>query len=200
VEHNFSVGDSVFLNTKNLPIGYANDDPHRRKLQHPYAGPFKLIERIGDNAFRLDIPTHWPLHDVFNVDRFKRNDVDNSRPILPPPPLRTTKGGKVEFEVDKIIDEKKDEHGMQLYHVLWFGGDTTWEPESHMKQGAKEAVKEFWKARDIEPPSSSQHRGHQQEYPVIARNCVSRRRAWPIHEAILLLRLHFSKEREGVVR
>ena len=79
----------------------------------------------------------------FNVDRFKRNDVDNSRPILPPPPLRTTKGGKVEFEVDKIIDEKKDEHGMQLYHVLWFGGDTTWEPESHMKQGAEEAVKEL---------------------------------------------------------
>ena len=101
----------------------------------------------------MDIPTHWPLHDIFNVDHFKRNDVDNSRPILPPPPLRTTKGGKVEFEVDKIIDEKKDEHGMQLYYVLWFGGDTTWEPELHMKQGAKEAVKEFWKAGGIEPPS-----------------------------------------------
>ena len=122
VGHNFSVGDSVFLNTKNLPIGYANDDPHRRKLQHPYAGPFKLIERIGDNVFRLDISTYWPLHDVFNVDRFKCNDVDNSQLILPLPPLRTTKGGKVEFKVDKIINEKKDEHGMQLYHVLWFGG------------------------------------------------------------------------------
>ena len=90
------MGDSVFLLTKHLSIGYVNEDPSRRKLQYLYAGPFKLIKRYKENAFELDLPSHWTLHRVFNVARFKR-DLTSGRPkeqVLPNiPPLRTTKKG-----------------------------------------------------------------------------------------------------------
>ena len=38
------VGDLVMLNTKDLPITYASHDPSRRKLQHPWAGLYRIIK------------------------------------------------------------------------------------------------------------------------------------------------------------
>jgi hypothetical protein len=40
--HNFRTGDKVFLDTTNLPIGYANVASTSRKLQHRFSGPFQL--------------------------------------------------------------------------------------------------------------------------------------------------------------
>ena len=80
-QHPFKVGDEVFLDTRLLPVGYANvsgvanEVTNSRKFQHPYAGPFKLLKKAGNNAFLLDIPTHWRLHPVFNVARLKLSRV-----------------------------------------------------------------------------------------------------------------------------
>ncbi|KAH0607854.1 uncharacterized protein H6S33_001906 [Morchella sextelata] len=49
-------GDSVFLNTKNLPLTYANVAVGSTKLRHLYAGPFTITKMINENAARLDIP------------------------------------------------------------------------------------------------------------------------------------------------
>ena len=74
-QHPFKVGDDVFLDTRLLPVGYANvtgvasEVRNSPKFQHPYTGPFKLLKQVGNNAFWLDIPTHWRLHPVFNVTR-----------------------------------------------------------------------------------------------------------------------------------
>jgi len=63
-QHPFKVGDDVFLDTRLLPVGYANvtgvasEVQNSRKFLHPYAGPFKLLKQVGNNAFLLDIPTH----------------------------------------------------------------------------------------------------------------------------------------------
>jgi len=62
--HPFRVGDSVFLDTHLLPVGYANvnstanDNVNSQKFQHPYAGPFTILKSVGENAFVLDIPAH----------------------------------------------------------------------------------------------------------------------------------------------
>ena len=66
--HPFRVGDSVFLDTRLLPVGYANvnstanDSDNSRKFQHPYAGPFPILKSAGENAFVLDILVHWRLY------------------------------------------------------------------------------------------------------------------------------------------
>jgi len=48
--HPFWIGDSVFLDTRLLPVGYsnvnstANDSANSRKFQDPYAGPFTILK------------------------------------------------------------------------------------------------------------------------------------------------------------
>jgi len=108
--HPFRVGDKVFLDTRLLPIGYANvtgaanDSNNSRKFQHPYAGPFNLLKKAGENAFVLDIPAHWRLHPVFNVARLKPSRVDRNREHPPPPPLRST--ATAEYEVESIREHR----------------------------------------------------------------------------------------------
>jgi hypothetical protein len=94
--HPFRVGDEVFLDTTLVPVAYgnvtgkANDSNNSQKFQHLYAGPFTLLRKAGENAFVLDIPTHWCLHPVFNVSRLKPSRVDRSRKQPSPQPLRST--------------------------------------------------------------------------------------------------------------
>jgi len=91
--HPFRVGDSVFLDTRLLPVGYANvnstanDNVNARKFQHQYTGPFTILKSAGENTFVLDIPAHWRLHPVFNITHLKLSKVDKTHEHPPPPPL-----------------------------------------------------------------------------------------------------------------
>jgi len=71
--HPFRISDSVFLDTRLLPVGYANVNPtandsaNSQKFQHPYARPFTILRMAGKKACVLDISAHWRLLPVFNV-------------------------------------------------------------------------------------------------------------------------------------
>jgi hypothetical protein len=143
--HNFKTGDRVFLDTKNLPIGYANVSSASRKLQHRFTGPFRLGKQHGQNAFQLDdLPSHWRLHDVFNVDRLRPDTSDTSRTQQPPPPLRSTAKLGAEWEIESI----RGHHGSTMkdlqYEVKWAGYDkTTWEPILCLKGTANEFLRAY---------------------------------------------------------
>ena len=51
--HNFEVGDSVWLSTKNQSLEDGNGS---RKLDPKFSGPFKILEKITDVLFVL---TYW---------------------------------------------------------------------------------------------------------------------------------------------
>ena len=58
----YKVGDLVLLSTRNLKLkGTPN------KLQKRYVGPFRVIETIGQQAYRLALPEEWKIHPVFHV-------------------------------------------------------------------------------------------------------------------------------------
>ena len=61
-EHDLTVGDSVFLNTYNLPLKLGS-----RKLAAKFAGPFTVLSVASPEAYRLSLPTNWKIHDVFHT-------------------------------------------------------------------------------------------------------------------------------------
>lgn len=149
-EHPFSVGDEVFLDTHLLPVGYANvngvanDVTNSRKFQHPYAGPFRLLKKAGNNAFVLDIPVHWRLHPVFNVARLKPSRVDRTREHPPPPPQRSTANAAAEYEVESIIEHCGTVARNLEYLIKWVGyREPTWEPLENLKGGSKEILRDY---------------------------------------------------------
>jgi len=123
--HPFRIGNSMLLDTRQLPVGYANLNPvgndgvHSRKFQHPYAGPFNIHKMVGENAAVQDIPAHWRLHLDFNVARLKLSKVDQTREHLPPPPLRST--ATVEYEVESILEHKGTMTQNLEYLIKWVG-------------------------------------------------------------------------------
>jgi hypothetical protein len=152
-EHPFKVGDSVFLDTRDLALVYANSSTESRKLQHKKAGPFIITGSYG-NAMRLDTPAHWRMR-VFNVSRLSpdRTDKSPARAVSPPPPLRVRrKDGQGEWEVEKILAHRGSTAANLQYQIQWVGfppDSTTWEPVSHLRAGAWETLKSYHEEKGL---------------------------------------------------
>lgn len=52
----------MWLSTKHLPLRSVS-----RKLSALWAGPYKVISRVGEVAYKLELPLTWGVHDVFHI-------------------------------------------------------------------------------------------------------------------------------------
>ena len=75
----FKTGDKVFLRVKpkrsSLKLG------KYKKLAFRYCGPYEIVKRIGEQSYKLALPPHLHIHDVFHVNLLKQY-VANSEHIL----------------------------------------------------------------------------------------------------------------------
>ena len=75
----FQIGDKVFLRVKPkrsfLKMGKC------RKLSFRYCGPFEILRRMGEQSYKLALPPHLHVHDVFHVSLLKKY-VPNPENIL----------------------------------------------------------------------------------------------------------------------
>lgn len=141
----FIVGDMVMLNTRHISLAAHSNRPSG-KLEPLFAGPFKIIERINDNAFKLELPSSMKIHPVFNADLLKPykespKEFSDRTQERPPPDIVE---GEEEYEVERILDMKTFGR-TKKWLVLWKGyslDDATWEPRSALKN-AEEKLKEF---------------------------------------------------------
>ena len=74
-ESGISVGQLVMLSTRNLQLKGESG-----KLKPRFIGPFKVIELVGSNACRLDLPPTMRVHPVFNVQLLKIYSGSLQRP------------------------------------------------------------------------------------------------------------------------
>jgi hypothetical protein len=66
VDHSFEVGDEVWLY-----ISKERLKGEGKKLKPIRYGPFKIVDKIGNNAFRLDLPPYMQMYAVVNVENLK---------------------------------------------------------------------------------------------------------------------------------
>jgi hypothetical protein len=71
-ERSFEVGDWVFLRLqpyKHISLKQAKKD---NKLSPKYYGPYRLLQKIGTMAYKLEFPTSSGVHPVFHVSCLKK--------------------------------------------------------------------------------------------------------------------------------
>ena len=117
-----------------------------RKLSHQRLGPFPIVRKVGNSAYRLQLPpsmTH--LHPIFNIVKLTlalEDPISGQHP-LPPPPLLEIVDGEEEWVVEEILDSKVINRKL-CYLVKWegFGMEhNSWEPQNNLH--GPERVAEF---------------------------------------------------------
>jgi hypothetical protein len=134
---NFQIGALVWLLRKHIKTSRPSEKLDCRRL-----GPFKIIEKVGSLAYRLELPITMKIHNVFHVsllEPYIKSRFENARPS---PPYEIN--GELEYEVNEILDSRS-RNGQAEYLVDWKGygpHERTWEPEENL-QNAKECLNRY---------------------------------------------------------
>ena len=122
-------GEEAFLR---LHHGYSIPSANSKKLGQQYVGPFKILERIGKQAYRLDIPPHWKVHPVFSIAQLEPAPGSDPyrRPVPDHPDSVFVEGDTPEFKsyvVERLLNKRSRQAGrggkghIVEYLVRWLG-------------------------------------------------------------------------------
>jgi hypothetical protein len=138
----------VWLNASNVSTSRLS-----KKLDWKRLGPYKVIKRIGLQAYKLALPpTMRHLHDAFHVSLLDPVKATSLAPRMPPPPpVLYVKDNQEFFEIEDILDSKRI--GRCLYYLVkWKGfpdSENSWEPLANIP--ARGLVKEFHRRHPGKP-------------------------------------------------
>ena len=135
------IRDNIWLENKNI-----HSNQPLKKLDNKIYGPFRILKDIGSEAFELELPEGWMIHNVFNKDlltrcmepKFKGQHME---PASPP----TIINKEEEYEVEEVRKHQKRGKEVQ-YLVHWKGyGDEhdQWIAETGLLH-AREAIEDYW--------------------------------------------------------
>jgi transposase InsO family protein len=148
-EAEFDINDEVLVSTENLnPEVYRNSPS--KKLLPKFAGPYKIIEKINEVAYKLQLDANMNrIHPVFHISALKQYNKPEDVERLPerPPPVDTDNAGD-RYEVENILDSRIYRKQRQ-YLVKWKGypqEDSTWEPIKNLTN-ALESIEEYDKSQ-----------------------------------------------------
>ena len=136
----FAEGDKVWVSTRYLVLG------GNRKFQQKYIGPYRVLEKIGKAAYRVDLPPSMTIHPVFHVsllipDKERPQDMMGPSEWLP---IEEAPDGTPIYEVEHILAQQ-GEGPTAKYLVKWKGfpeSEATWEPLSNLTNCAQ-ALRDF---------------------------------------------------------
>ena len=136
-EKSFEEGDWVFLRLKPYKQMYLKKLNKYNKLESKYYGPYKVLQKIGSMAYKLEIPASSQVHPVF-VSCLKKVIEDNI-------PIQTIfaqldEEGKVILKLEKF----KETRTKQLWNrviteclIKWKNllvEDSSWEDQSFIQK------------------------------------------------------------------
>ncbi|KAK4158829.1 hypothetical protein QBC43DRAFT_195406, partial [Cladorrhinum sp. PSN259] len=121
----FQPGDKVYIK---LHHGYHLPGKPSRRFSQKRVGPFKVMERVGRLAYRLDLPDSMNIYPVISVAHLSphpKGEDPFDRTRVPPGPVEESQSGSASsdgeaWEVERIVDHKKVRGGNK-YLIKWKG-------------------------------------------------------------------------------
>ena len=112
---------------------------NKGKLNSRYIGPFRILERIGLVAYRLDLLRDLErIHSVFHVSKLRKYIFDPSH-VLEAPFIELKEDLSFEVQPVRVIDQKLKElrnKAILIVKVLWKNDiveEMMWETEASMR-------------------------------------------------------------------
>ena len=96
----YDVNQKVWLDARNLQTKVPS-----KKLAPRCYGPFTITEKVSAVAYRLKLPNHMKIHDIFHVNLltpYRQNQIYGEAFPQPPPDLIE---GEEEYEVKEIVSD-----------------------------------------------------------------------------------------------
>ena len=123
--HLYQTGQKVWMSMKHVSLRHPSQ---RHKLVPKFYGPVSVLEMVGPNCVRLDLPESIKIHDVVNVVLIKPF-IERAGQEAPPVNI----SGQLEWEVVSIINhsitkvKKQPLPVVVEFLVTWKGGyDNSW--------------------------------------------------------------------------
>ena len=129
----------MLLSTKNIKLTHHPS----KKLLSKFIGPFRVQGAVGAQAYRLLLPPHYRIHNVFHVSLLERWKPRSGQEENTQPPDISPEGEEI-WEVEKILG-KRTKNGQLQYLLRWKGYNEswdTWTPASDF-ENMDELVQEF---------------------------------------------------------
>ena len=135
----FQPGDNVWLDARNIRTLRP-----AKKLDYKNLGPFKVLQKINAQAYRIDLPETMRIHNVFHVSLLRPAVPDEQclpaqvKARQPPPPVVAKEAEEAQYVVQEVVDSEiieKKKRGKKRttktlhYTVMWEGyTEATLEP------------------------------------------------------------------------
>ena len=113
-ERSFTEGDQVFLRLQ----PYKQTSLKKRvpqKLAPKFYGPYQIIQRIGQVAYKLALPAHSKIHPVFHVSCLKKVMGSNCKVQTNLPEL--DEEGSIWLHPEVVLDTRERQLRSPIYHL-----------------------------------------------------------------------------------
>lgn len=117
-------GQLVYLRRRTLGRNEYNIRTKRAsdKLDSVHLGPFRIIEKLDHDNYKLALPPRMQVHPEFHVS------------LLKPAEPEFEGSAEEEFEVEAVLDKRVSDEGKTEYLIQWKGypGEETWEDTTNL--------------------------------------------------------------------
>ena len=156
----YASDDKVWLNSKYIKT------KRNRKLEAKFFGPFRVLHPVGKQAYKLELPRKWRIHDVFHVSLLEQDTTRKGRVDEKVRQMEFDAGDDEsgEYKVEAIWDsavyarESESGHLPGLYYLVSWKGypeeENTWEPASAV-QHLRKLISSFHKDHPDKPTATS---------------------------------------------
>ena len=152
----YAPSDKIWLNSKYIKT------KRNRKLEAKFFRPFRVLHLVGKQAYKLELPKRWRIHDVFHISLLEQDTTRKER--MDKQVTKLEAGDSEEYKVEAIWDsavyanELKSGQLPGLYYLVAWKGyseeENTWEPLSAV-QHLKKLINSFHKDHPEKPIATS---------------------------------------------